>query len=139
MSDDIKMEVLKCLRKEVEEVRADMKSITKEHTVLAIQNENGVGENKEMRTELISLGKSNTEQHVRIDILERRLVQHKQESENNYKDLQRQLSLIADSFTLFKTSVLERLDKNKGRDTVLLFLVTGGLGSLVIKTFFLGG
>jgi len=139
MNDDLKLEVLKCFRKEVEEVRNDLKEIAKQHAVLAITNENNVSENKDMRSEMILQGKANTEQYVRIDIIEKRLVQHKQDSENNYKDLQRQLSLIADSFTSFKTSVLERLDKNKGRDTVLLFLATSGLGSLVIKIWFMGG
>lgn len=113
MSDDNKIELeVKCLRKECEVLRADQLEIVKGNVVLHIQNEQLVTDSKTMKIEVASLSKSNTEIHVKHDMLEKRHLQHSLRHDNNYKELQENLSS-------FKGDVLSRLDSMGGRDSVL--------------------
>lgn len=101
---------------------------------------------KEIRSEMAMISKDVTSQAVKGNEIERRLVQHSERHENNYKELKdefrREFHDIKEDFSVFKGAVLKRLDSNSGRDAVIKFLlgaaVTAIIGGIVTYRMFGG-
>lgn len=62
--------------------------------------------------------------------IERRLVKHKDEHKENYKELQGSLLSLSLDFDTFRNGVFRRLDVMAGRDGVLKLIFGGILGAL---------
>ncbi len=143
MEEDVKLEVLTSLRKDVKEVRCELRDIVKDFVGVKIVSGNNERNNRELQQDMVANGKDVVALAVKHEQLERRHVQHNKrldvKIDSNYKDLRTDIQNIKVGIDKFQVKIFDEVNdigktiaKWSGRDSILKLLFGGVLGGILV-------